>query len=59
MNLLFIEPPVNYPNIDVNLGCNLGIALIVAHVKKKCDVNILFHSFEYAKLSKELSSRSL
>ena len=48
--VLFIEPPVDYVNPRVNIGCNLGINSIISYVKKNCDVRVEFYSFEYAKV---------
>lgn len=55
-NVLFIEPPVDYLNPNVNMGCNLGMCSIISYVKKFCDIRVCFYSFEYAKsLGRELS----
>ena len=48
--VLFIEPPVDYVNPRVNIGCNLGINSIISYVKNNCDVRVEFYSFEYAKV---------
>lgn len=49
MNILFVEPPVDYPVPWVNVGCNLGIMSLIAHVKRNCDVHVDFFSFQYEK----------
>ena len=50
MRILFIEPPVNYPNVNVNVGSNLGLLMIISELKKKGYWDLFFYSFEYAKL---------
>jgi Fe-S oxidoreductase len=50
LNVLFALPPVDYPNTIINIGAELGVTSLISQVRKECDVNIFFYSFEFAKL---------
>lgn len=50
MNVLFVIPPVDYPNTLINIGAELGTVSLISQVRKECEVNTMFYSFEYAKL---------
>lgn len=49
MRILFVDPPVDYPNNSVNLGCNLGLITVMTYVQTYCNIDVDYYSFEYAK----------